>query len=631
MPYRKSIERHNEVNCMNIRVVHDYVLRKAPDKAALLFKNLPAPYDTETSPETVLTDENNWVTSELIVKIFENARIILGDQEAPYKIGSSSITNKEFGYIQKFFLATFSGPTGLLKRINHINSQFNYTKIMETIYSSPSRAVVRLHWKENRILSKDICSFNRGIYSAIPTIWGLGPAKIDEPYCFFRGDPYCQFNLKFQNNSWRPYHLLNMFHTRKTQLLSALEQIESDKLALKKQYDEVNRLNHELYDKVEKLRAVNIASNMLVSQDNSEEILKATMKSMVEVLDFDRAIIMLVDSEERYLEFKYAIGDNPEAIDRYLQGYRIPLNRKENIIARVFQHARPVYVKDPFSAGLHLTNRILTNFDVSSFIIAPLRTGDRVIGIVGADRLKSTKNVTPRDLDELSIFTNTIAETLHKAQLKEEIESGYLNTVRALVQAIEEKDAYTRGHSERVAELSVRIGRELSLDQKRLEYLRIGCLLHDVGKIGISESIVRKPKNLTVSEYNIIKQHPLKGAEIVKPISFLKDHLYIIRNHHEWYDGSGYPDGLKGNEIPIEAQIVSVADAYDAITSTRPYRKGLSPQEALHRISILSGSQFAPRVVKAFKRVFSHLIREGGKDKLAVTDLSHVEKTFTRR
>ena len=189
MPYRKSIERHNEVNCLNIKVVYDYVLKEAPEKASLLFTELPAPYATVSKPEDVLTDENNWVTSELITKIFENARIIFDDPDIAYRIGSDSITNREFGYIQKFFLATFSGPTGLLKRINHINSQFNYTKIMETIYSSPSRAVVRLHWKENRILSKDICSFNRGIYSAIPTIWGLGPAKVDEPYCVVRGDP----------------------------------------------------------------------------------------------------------------------------------------------------------------------------------------------------------------------------------------------------------------------------------------------------------------------------------------------------------------------------------------------------------------------------------------------------------
>ncbi|MDZ7792820.1 MAG: HD domain-containing protein [Spirochaetia bacterium] len=612
MPYRKSIKLHNEVNCLNIKVVYDYMLSKAPEQAGHLFDNLPEPYSTVESPEKVLTDENNWVTSALIVKIFENARSLLNDPHAPYHIGKDSIEQREFGYIQKFFLVTFGGPTGLLKRINHINSQFNHTKIMEIIYSSPSRAVVRLHWKENRVLSKDICSFNKGIYSAIPTIWKLLPAQVEEPFCYFNGDPYCQFNIQFHAKSWRPYHLLSIFQTRKAQLLSALEQIESDKLALKKQYDEVNRLNHELYDKVEKLRAVNLASNMLVSQSNSEEILKATMKSMVEVLDFDRAIIMLVDKDERYLEFKYAIGDSPEAIELHLRGYRIPIDRKENIMARVFQEAKPMYIQDPITTGLHPTNRILSNFDVSSFIIAPLRTGDKVIGIVGADRLKSKGKVSPRDLDELSIFTNTIAETLHKAQLKEEIESGYVNTVGALVQAIEEKDAYTRGHSERVAELSMRIGRVLGLEQHRLEYLRIGCLLHDVGKIGISESIVRKPKNLTASEYNIIKQHPLKGAEIVKPISFLKDHMYIIRNHHEWYDGTGYPDGLEGDNIPLEAQIVSVADAYDAITSTRPYRKGLTPQEALHRITLLSGSQFAPPVVKAFKQVYSHLFQEGG-------------------
>ena len=258
---------------------------------------------------------------------------------------------------------------------------------------------------------------------------------------------------------------------------------------------------------------------------------------------------------------------------------------------------------------MNLSNRILRNFEVSSFIIAPLKTGDSVLGIVGADRLKSSKDLKRRDVEELSIFTNTIAETLHKAQLKEEIETGYLNTVKALVRAIEEKDAYTRGHSERVSQLSVRIGCEMGLDQQRLEYLRIGCLLHDVGKIGIAESIVRKPNTLTTSEYNTIKQHPIKGAEIVKPISFLKNHIYIIRNHHEWYDGSGYPDGLKGDKIPIEAQIVSVADAFDAITSTRPYRKGVSPQEALHRITLLTGSQFSPRVVKAFKRVYAHLFQ----------------------
>ncbi|MGC9312315.1 MAG: HD-GYP domain-containing protein [Sediminispirochaetaceae bacterium] len=603
-------EVYNEVNCLNVKVVYQYVLSRKPDRVHELFKDLPGLYSTIDNPVEVLTDENNWVSNELVVKIFENAKKILNDPNAPYTIGMESIARRQFGYIQKFFLSAFGGPSVLLKRVNHINSQFNTNKIVENVYSSPNHAVIRLHWKENRGLTSDICSFNRGIYSALPTIWNLPPAEITEPYCYFKGDPYCQFNIHFHDNRHKIWNIFSTFQTRKSQLLSALEQIENDKLVLKKKYDEVNQLNEQLADKVEKLRAINVASNLLVSQDNSEEILKATMKSMIDVLKFDRAIIMLIDKTEQHLEFKYAIGEDPLVIEKYLKNYTIPLRKERNLIAKVARQGRPVYIDDPRNAGLRTGNRIIHNFGVSSFIVAPLLAGDKIIGIVGADRQKSRQNVTPRDLDELAIFTNNIAETLHKAQLKEEVESSYLNTVKALVQAIEEKDAYTRGHSERVAELSVQIGSNMGLQGKQLEYLRLGCLLHDVGKIGISEAIVRKPKDLTEAEYNIIKQHPIKGEEIVRPISFLRDHLNIIRNHHEWYNGAGYPDGLKGEEIPLEAQIVSVADAFDAITSTRPYRQGLQHSEAYQRISLLSGTQFSPRVVQAFSDVYKHMHAE---------------------
>jgi putative nucleotidyltransferase with HDIG domain len=238
-----------------------------------------------------------------------------------------------------------------------------------------------------------------------------------------------------------------------------------------------------------------------------------------------------------------------------------------------------------------------------------------ITGILAADRHRRRRDITPKDVDELSIFANTIAETIHKAQLKEEIESSYINTVQALVRAIEEKDSYTRGHSERVAALSVEIGRELGLSDKELEFLRIGCLLHDVGKIGVSESIVRSPKSLSVSEYNIIKQHPVKGTEIVRPVSFLKDHLYIIRHHHERYDGRGYPDGLAGENIPLSAQITGIADTYDAITSTRPYRKGLPRPEAVKRIQEEAGKQFSPELIAAFLRVQEKHRRSRGNPK----------------
>ncbi len=594
----------SEVSCLNVKAVYDYVNRKSPEKVDRLFENLPGQYADLPNPAETLTDENNWISSELIEQMFKNARELLGDPEAPYHIGFESITERNFGYIQKFFISTFGSPMGVLKRINQVNSQFNATKIVETIYGSPSRAVVRLHWKEHRYTCGDVCRYNRGIYAAIPTVFGLPPSTIEEPFCYFDGDPYCQFNIRFYLRRKPLKRIIDFFHTRKSQLLSALEQIETDKMTLKRKYDEVNMLNRELADKIEKLKAINTASTLLVSHGNTEEILHTTMRFIINALQFDRGIVMLINDDQTHLEYRYAFGADPRMIERHLQGYSIPLTREENILARVATLGKPTLVKDAEIAGLHLENRILRYFDVSSFVICPLPASDGIIGILAADRYQRNKLISSEELDDLSIFANTIAETLHKAQLTEEIEQSYLNTVRALVRAIEEKDAYTRGHSERVATLSVGIGEELGLPEKELEFIRTGCLLHDVGKIGITEKIVNSPNSLTDEEYGIVKQHPLKGTEIVQPVGFREEPLSIIRNHHERFDGTGYPDGLGGDDIPLGAQIASLADAYDAMTSTRPYRKGLPPGEAFRRIQEAKGTQFAPAVVEAFSRLY---------------------------
>ena len=606
-PRSNSMPNSDDVNCLNVRAIHDYLRRKIPQQADSLFDNLPGSYAKLTDPRVELTDENNWVSSELVVDLFAKAKVLLDDPEAPYHIGFETITERNFGYIQKFFITTLGSPASILKRINHVNSQFNNTKVVETIYGSASNAVVRLHWRERLVLSSDLCRYNRGIYASIPTIWNLPPATIEEPYCQFEGDPYCQFNLEFHLKPSRIFRGLSLARTRKSQLLSALQQIDNDKLDLKKKYDEVKILNAELADTVETLKAINTASNLLVSQDNSDEILQTTMRFIVNALQFDRAIIMLVNDERTELEFEYAVGAGPDDIETHLKDYAISLD-EDSLLAQVAAFGKPTLIKDVREAGLHLENRILANFDVSSFVICPLQAGNEVIGIVAADRHKNMKTVSEKDLDDLAIFANTIAETLNKARLKEELEASYINTVRALVRAIEEKDAYTRGHSERVATLSVELGRVLGMSEAELEYLRIGCLLHDVGKIGIAEAIVQKPKSLTDSEYNIIKLHPEKGAEIVGPVSFLKDYLYIIRNHHERYDGGGYPDGLAGDNIPLGAQIATVADAYDAMTSTRPYRQGMPRERASSEIDRGSGSQFAPGVVAAFHKLLNKSI-----------------------
>jgi len=175
----------------------------------------------------------------------------------------------------------------------------------------------------------------------------------------------------------------------------------------------------------------------------------------------------------------------------------------------------------------------------------------------------------------------------------------YLDTIRALAAAIDAKDPYTKGHSERVAEMSVALAIELNLSGRDIEKIEYTALLHDIGKIGIADSILGKTSSLTSEEYDKIKEHTIMGAKIIEPVDFLKNSYEAIYYHHEKYDGKGYPEGLKSENIPMLARIIAVADAYDAMGSDRPYRKKLNMDEILKELKDQCGKQFDPEVVKA--------------------------------
>ncbi len=175
----------------------------------------------------------------------------------------------------------------------------------------------------------------------------------------------------------------------------------------------------------------------------------------------------------------------------------------------------------------------------------------------------------------------------------------YLDTIRALAAAIDAKDPYTKGHSERVADISVALAQELNLSGRDIESIEYTALLHDIGKIGIADNILGKDSSLTNEEFDKIKEHTVMGAKIIEPVDFLKNSYKAIYHHHEKYNGKGYPDGIKSEKIPILARIIAVADAYDAMSSDRPYRKKLSHNKILRELEEQSGKQFDPEIVKA--------------------------------
>lgn len=183
------------------------------------------------------------------------------------------------------------------------------------------------------------------------------------------------------------------------------------------------------------------------------------------------------------------------------------------------------------------------------------------------------------------------------------LEDAYRSTLKALTAALETRDAETHGHSERVVTFSLRLGRELGLDKAQMTALEFGSLLHDIGKIGVPDAILRKPAKLDEAEWAKMREHPLHGQAILREIEFLEGAARVVAQHHERWDGSGYPLGLKGCEIDLNARIFSVADAFDAMMSDRVYRRGRSYEAAAAELDAWSGRQFDPQVVEAFHRV----------------------------
>lgn len=198
--------------------------------------------------------------------------------------------------------------------------------------------------------------------------------------------------------------------------------------------------------------------------------------------------------------------------------------------------------------------------------------------------------------------------TKNLTRLYEDLRSTYMRTIKALAQAIEARDHYTHSHSETVAKIAVAIAQEMKLTVKEIETIREACELHDLGKIGIEDSILLKPSGLNAQEWEQVKRHPITGAQILEPLTFLNEVIDLVRQHHEHFDGSGYPEGRKGPDILLGARIIHLADAYEAMRSARSYRKiPLTKEEAVAEIKKNTGTQFDPSVVEAFLKIVAKL------------------------
>jgi putative nucleotidyltransferase with HDIG domain len=236
----------------------------------------------------------------------------------------------------------------------------------------------------------------------------------------------------------------------------------------------------------------------------------------------------------------------------------------------------------------------------------PLTNKGHTLGVIEIVNKVNGIPFDDEDRDLLSTFAVPGAIAIENAQLYSDLRNTFADTVRIIANAVEARDPYTWGHTGRVTQLAIKTAREMGWSREQLEILEIGGLLHDIGKIGISDTILNKPTELTEDEKNEMKRHPVVGAKMLEGVAALRPMLPCILYHQERYDGAGYPFGLRGDEIPLEARILAAVDSFDAMTSDRPYRKGLSEEQANAEILRNRGTQFDPNVVDALMRVLSH-------------------------
>jgi HD-GYP domain-containing protein (c-di-GMP phosphodiesterase class II) len=237
----------------------------------------------------------------------------------------------------------------------------------------------------------------------------------------------------------------------------------------------------------------------------------------------------------------------------------------------------------------------------SKEVAIPLIVGGRAWGAISC--VAGQRPLDDVDVELIAGVAEHLSAAIRTGDLYEQLTKSMIGTAEALAAALEAKDSYTADHARSIADLAVDVGRELNLSDSAIEDLRYGGIFHDVGKIAIPDAIINKPGPLTDEEFEVIKQHPAIGAEILAPVPFLYGVRTIVRHAHEHWDGSGYPEGLTGEQIPLGARIVLAVDAWHAMTSDRPYRKAMSDPEAYKELEDNSGTQFDPEVVDALLAV----------------------------
>ena len=592
-----------------------------------------------------VADQGRWFTQEQIDRFHAIILQKTGNNNISREAGQYAASPETLGAVRQYVLGLI-GPAKAYERVGLASSRFSRSSTYESRRLSSNTIEITVTPREGVQEKQFQCDNRLGFWDAIAKAFGTPMPRVEHPQCLFKGDNACRYIITWESQgsavckmvrnlslimlvlaclvfafidprmvlrfllpvSVAIFLILAMVteHLEKREFRSILENLQMTSTELLEQI-EANYNNSRLTNEI---------GEAVASQTTVEGVLAKVVVLFQKRLNYDRGLIMLANAEGTRLIFRAGFGYTKDKL-KILQRTAFHLDRPDakGAFVTCFNEQRPHLINDIGTMSDQLSPRSLSfarELEAQSFICCPIICEGRSIGILAVDNLKSKRALVESDLSLLLGIAHVVGISIRNVELLDDRNRQLQSVLQTLAASIDARDPLTAGHSTKVTEYAAGICQELELDQEQCEVIRVAALLHDYGKIGVPDAILKKPGRLTREEYDIVKTHAMKSRHILEQINFsgsMRQVPEIAGAHHEKIDGSGYPLGLKGDQIPLGARIIAVADFFEAITAKRHYRAPLPVNVAFHLLQKDSGIHFDTRVVEAFKRYYRRINR----------------------
>ncbi|MCX5848904.1 MAG: HD domain-containing protein [Deltaproteobacteria bacterium] len=586
------------------------------------------PYEVE--------DQNHWFTQEQINLFHEKLTKMTGSTNIAREAGRYAASPESIGVMRQYMLGMIN-PAEVYILVSKVAIQFSRSAKYEAkkINSKKIEIVVTPH--EGVKEEPFQCENRIGQFEAVGHLFNMAISTIDHTECIFKGGRCCRYIVSWESNFaslfnrtrniiilllaiisaiWIAFFPVHMFLHYAPVLITAFFLINyfSDRQTKKELRNSIDNIEHSRDDLIQQME-INYNNSQMVHEIgatinkyiNIDEILKNVTDILEKRLRYDRCLIIFANEERKRLVFKagYGYDDKQLAMIKATE-FDLTKPQSKGVFVTSFREQKPCLINDIKSITSRLSQKSLQfmkEMGSQSFICCPIISDTKSIGILTVDNLKTKKALVESDLILLMGVASVLGVSIRNAELHDQRTRQLKSILKALAASIDARDPFTAGHSEKVTEYALGICLEMNIPKDYTEVVGVAASLHDYGKIGISDNLLKKEGMLTEEEYEIIKTHSVKTRNILEQIDFHGGYKLIpeiAEAHHEKLDGSGYPRGLRGMEIPIGSRIIAVADFFEAITAKRLYHDPMPVHDAFELLRRESDVHFSREIVEAF-------------------------------